>query len=73
MGCFFGNEVTIDNAKHKFALSQSHYILSCLDCIGMIDCNGVALPLRNHLSFADQPNTPVHSIGESYVMVLLYH
>ncbi len=26
-----GNEVIIDNSKREVALSQSHYILSCLD------------------------------------------
>jgi hypothetical protein len=63
---YLGNEVTVDNAKRRVVLSQSHYILSCLDRFGLIDCNGVALPLRHHLSVADQPATPLPSIGETY-------
>ena len=34
---YLGNEVTVDNAKHRVVLSQSHYILSCLDSLGMIN------------------------------------
>ncbi len=43
-----------------------HYILSCLDRFGMLDCHGVDLPLRHYLSVADQPSTPLLSVGETY-------
>ena len=29
---YLDNEVIVDKSKRKIALSQSHYILSCLDC-----------------------------------------
>ena len=35
---YLGNEIIIDNTKRKVVLSQSHYILSCLDHFGMLDC-----------------------------------
>ncbi len=36
---YLGNGVIIDKSKWKVALSQSHYILSCLDCFGLLTCN----------------------------------
>ena len=56
---YLGNEVIIDKSKRKVALSQSHYILSCLDRFGLSSCNGVDLPLRERLSSSSQPSTPV--------------
>ncbi len=56
---YLGNEVIIDKSKRKAALSQSHYILSCLDRFGLSNCNGVDLPLRERLSSSSQPSTPV--------------
>jgi hypothetical protein len=56
---YLGNEVIIDKSKRKVALSQSHYILSCLDRFGLSNCNGVDLPLRERLSSSSQPSTPV--------------
>ncbi len=42
--------MSIDKSKRKVALSQSHYILSCLDCFGLSNCNSVDLPLHECLS-----------------------
>ncbi len=55
---YLGNEDIVDNAENKVVIFQSTYILPCLDRVGMLDCHGVDLPLRNHLSVADQPSTP---------------
>jgi hypothetical protein len=54
---YLGNEVIIDKSKQMVALSQSHYILSCLDRFGMSDCHGVDLPLRERLTNSSQPST----------------
>ena len=63
---YLGNEISVDKTKRKVVLSQTHYILSCLDRFGMLDCHGVDLPLRHYLSVADQPSTPLPSVGETY-------
>jgi len=63
---YLGNEISIDKNKRKVVLSQSHYILSCLDRFGLLDSHGVDLPLKHYLSVADQPPTPLTSVGETY-------
>ena len=70
-----GIEVIIDKSKQMVALSQSHYILSCLDCFGMSDCHGVDLPLRERLTNSSQPSTPIPddcSVYRAMVGSLLY-
>ncbi len=68
---YLGNEVIIDKSKRLVALSQSHYILTCLDRFGMSDCNGVELPLRERLSTAAQPSSPIASYCEVYRAILV--
>ena len=63
---YLGNEVIIDKSKKLIALSQSHYILTCLDRFGMSDCNGVDLPLRERLSNSSQPAVPIANYCEAY-------
>ena len=46
---YLGNEVIIDKSKRKVALSQAHYILSCLDHFGLSNCKGVDLLLSDLL------------------------
>ncbi len=72
---YLGNEVIIDKSKRKVALSQSHYILSCLDRFGLSNCNGVDLPLRERRSSSLQPSTPVAddcTVHRAMVGSLLY-
>ena len=72
---YLGNEVIIDKSKQMVALSQSHYILSCLDRFGMSDCHGVDLPLRERLTHSSQPSTPIPgdcSVYQAMVGSLLY-
>ena len=57
---------SIDKSQQHIALSQSHYILTCLDRFGMSDCNGVDLPLRERLSNSSQPSSPIASYCEVY-------
>jgi hypothetical protein len=69
------NEVIIDKSKRKVALSQSHYILCCLDSFGLSYCYGVDLPLREKLSSSSQPSTPLPddcTIYSAMVGSLLY-
>ncbi len=63
----------IDQTKRKVALSQSHYILSCLDRFGLSDCNGVDLPLRERLSASSQPSTPLPDDCTVYHAMVLHN
>ncbi len=72
---YLRNRVVIDKSKRKVALSQTHYILSCLDRFGLSNCSSVDLPLRARLSSSLQPSTSFQetcSVYRAMVGTLLY-
>ena len=40
-------------------MSQEHYLMACLELLGLTDCDGVNKPIASRLTKQDQPEVPL--------------